>query len=286
MRVSGRFTPEQGAMLQKALQAAGDQLFEEEQHVPEDISAEIADKIPLDKTTPEPVSQQRADQLARVVEGFLAGTGRDRPVNDLSGGDKYMVNIHTDMETLKQDGTGAESEIEDCDHVPAETSRRLSCDCSIVHWREDAQGDPLDIGRKTRSIPPSIRRALKSRDQGCRFPGCTCHRYVDAHHIHHWADGGKTSMDNLVLLCRTHHRLVHEAGYGVQFKAGEGAVFSMPNGKVIPQAPEMRSRGNVFALMTDNQKNGLEITPATSIPLWHGEQMDHETAVDMLLGCE
>jgi hypothetical protein len=282
----GRFTPEQGAMLQKALQAAGDQLFEEEQHVPEDISAEIADKIPLDKTTPEPVSQQRADQLARVVEGFLAGTGRDRPVNDLSGGDKYMVNIHTDMETLKQDGTGAESEIEDCDHVPAETSRRLSCDCSIVHWREDAQGNPLDIGRKTRSIPPSIRRALKRRDQGCRFPGCTCHRYVDAHHIHHWADGGKTSMDNLVLLCRTHHRLVHEAGYGVQFKAGEGAVFSMPNGKVIPQAPEMRSRGNVFAITSNNHKNGLKITPGTPIPQWHGEQMDHGVAVDMLLQCE
>ena len=296
----GRFTAEQGAMLEKALEAAGDQLFEEQRHVPEDVFVEIDANIPLDSTSPEPVSQKRADALARVVEGFLAGVGSDRPINDLSGGDRYMVNIHTGVETLKDDGTGAESEIEDRGHAAAETSRRLSCDCSIVHWHENSQGDPLDIGRKTRSIPPAIRRALKRRDQGCRFPGCTCSRFVDAHHIQHWADGGETSMDNLVLLCRTHHRLVHEAGYGVENTAGRGVVFRMPDGKVIPQGPEKRSRGkevrsgtdreaglgHVFAIMSGNHKNGLNITPETSIPQWHGEQMDHGTAVDMLLGCE
>jgi uncharacterized protein YgfB (UPF0149 family) len=282
----GRFTAEQGAMLEKALEAAGEQLFEEQQQVPEDVSAEIDANVPLDSTTPEPVSQQRADALARVVEGFLAGVGSSRPINDLSGGDRYMVNIHTDIETLKEDGTGAESEIEDRGHVPAETSRRLSCDCSIVHWHEDAQGDSLDIGRKTRSIPPAIRRALKRRDRGCRFPGCTCSRFVDAHHIQHWADGGETSMDNLVLLCRTHHRLVHEGGYGVENVDGEGVVFTMPDGKVIPQGPAKRSRGNVFAIMSGNQKKGLKITPGTAIPRWHGERMDHDTAVELLLGCE
>ena len=93
-------------------------------------------------------------------------------------------------------------------------------------------------------------------------------------------------MDNLVLLCRTHHRLVHEAGYGVRFEAGKGAVFSLPGGKVIPQGPDTRSRGNVFAITTGNHKNGLNITPETSIPQWHGEQMDNGVAVDMLLQCE
>ena len=136
---------------------------------------------------------------------MLASAGTDQ-----SGGDKYMINIHTDVETLKQDGSGAEAEIEDRGHVPAETCRRLACDCSAVHWHENNQGEPLNIGRKTRSIPPAIRRALKRRDHGCRFPGCSCSRFVDAHHIHHWADGGETSMDNLVLLCRTHHRLVEK----------------------------------------------------------------------------
>jgi len=277
----GRFTPEQGALLQKALEAAGDQLFDEQQYVPEEVSGEVSDNVPLDRTTPEPVSQQRADALARVVEGYLAGVN-----NDQSGGDRYMVNIHTDIETLKQDGTGAESEIEDRGHVPAETSRRIACDCSIVHWHEGKQDEPLNIGRKTRSIPPAIRRALKRRDQGCRFPGCTCHRFVDAHHIQHWADGGETSMDNLVLLCRTHHRLVHEAGYGVQMLAGQGAVFSLPSGKTIPQGHEMRSRGNVVAIRSLNRKNGLKITPNTSIPEWYGDQMDHGMAVDMLLQFE
>ena len=277
----GRFTPEQGALLQKALEAAGDQLFDEQQQVPEVVSGEVSDNVPLDRTTPEPISQKRADELARVVEGFLAGVN-----NDQSGGDRYMVNIHTDIETLKQDGTGAESEIEDRGHVPAETSRRLACDCSIVHWHEGKHGEPLNIGRKTRSIPPAIRRALKRRDHGCRFPGCTCSRFVDAHHIQHWADGGETSMDNLVLLCRTHHRLVHEAGYGVQKTANKGVVFSLPDGRIIPQGPDTRSRGNVVSIKLKNRRNGLKITPKTSIPNWHGEQMDNAVAVDMLLECE
>jgi hypothetical protein len=297
----GRFTPEQGALLQKALEAAGDQLFEEQQYVPQDVEKEIDANTPLDSTSPEPISQKRADQLARVVEGFLAGVGNNRPVNDLSGGDKYMVNIHTDIETLKQDGTGVEAEIEDRSRVPAETSRRLSCDCSIVHWHENAQGDPLNIGRKTRSIPPAIRRALKRRDQGCCFPGCTCKRFVDAHHIQHWADGGETSMDNLVLLCRTHHRLVHEAGYGVEMKTGREVVFSMPDGKIIPQDPHGRSRGkevrpgypgreaglgHVIEITSGNREKGLEITADTAVPQWYGDRMDNSVAVDMLLQCE
>ena len=277
----GRFTAEQGVLLQKALEAAGNQLFEERQNVPESVSEEISESEPLDRTTPEPISLQRADELARVVEGFLASVK-----SDSSGGDRYMINIHTDIETLKQDGTGAESEIEDRSHVPAETSRRMACDCSVVHWNDNQQGEPLNIGRKTRSIPPAIRRALKRRDHGCRFPGCTCSRFVDAHHIQHWADGGETSMDNLVLLCRTHHRLVHEAGYGVQQTAGKGVVFSLPDGKIIPRGPDTRSRGNVVSIKSMNQKKGLNITPETSIPDWQGDQMDNSMAVEMLLDCE
>ncbi len=277
----GRFTAEQGALLQKALEAAGDQLFDEQQHVPAAVSDDISKNVPLDRTTPQPFAQQRADELARVVEGFLGSVKQES-----SGGDRYLINIHTDVETLKQDGTGTESEIEDRAHVPAETSRRMACDCSIVHWQDNQQGEPLNIGRKTRAIPPAIRRALKRRDHGCRFPGCTCSRFVDAHHIHHWADGGETSMDNLVLLCRTHHRLVHEAGYGVERSAEKGVVFSLPDGKIIPPGPDTRFRGNVVSITSMNRKNGLNLTPETAIPDWQGDQMDHGMAVDMLLDCE
>ena len=105
--------------------------------------------------------------------------------------------------------------------VSAETSRRLACDASVVVLHEGADGSALDVGRKTRSIPPAIRRALNARDTGCRFPGCTA-RHCDAHHLVHWADGGRTSLDNLVLLCRRHHRLLHEGGYRIEGEQRRG----------------------------------------------------------------
>ena len=87
--------------------------------------------------------------------------------------------------------------------------RRIGCDSSFVTLVEDDEGNPLNIGRKTRKVSPAMQRALKARDGGCRFPGCTQHRYVDAHHLEHWAEGGETKLDNLVQLCRYHHRLIH-----------------------------------------------------------------------------
>ena len=94
--------------------------------------------------------------------------------------------------------------------IHAETSRRTTCDCSIIGMIESEQGEPLSIGRKTRAIPPAMRRALRARDKGCRFPGCTNTHFIDGHHVRHWADGGETRLDNLLQLCRHHHRLVHD----------------------------------------------------------------------------
>ena len=80
-------------------------------------------------------------------------------------------------------------------------SRRLSCDAGLVRITRGADGSILDVGRRTRTITPALRRALDVRDRGCRFPGCGL-RFTDAHHLRHWADGGKTSLANTVLLCR------------------------------------------------------------------------------------
>jgi hypothetical protein len=82
-----------------------------------------------------------------------------------------------------------------------ETLARLACDSALLAIVEDAAGTPLDVGRKSRCVPAGIRRALRCRDGGCRFPGCTERRHVDAHHIWHWARGGPTSLANLILLC-------------------------------------------------------------------------------------
>jgi len=128
--------------------------------------------------------------------------------------------------------------------VSAETSRRIGCDCSLLGIREGENGEPLSIGRKTRSIPPAMRRALRLRDGGCRFPGCTNDRFEDGHHIQHWADGGETSLDNLVLLCRRHHHLVHEGGFTCE-KTRDGEILfhdqqqiPLPNWSVMPTIGE------------------------------------------------
>ena len=276
--INGRLSPEQGALIARALDAAKEQLFEENKQVPEEVPAEIEQNLPIDKVLPHAFESRRADALERVAESFLAGAQ-----GESSGGDRYLINVHTDVETLKEDGTGTESEIEERGHVSAETSRRMACDCAVVHWHDSKEGEPLSVGRKTRSIPPAIRRALKRRDGGCRFPGCSCTRFVDAHHIRHWVDGGETSMDNLVLLCRRHHRLVHEEGFGLK-RGTDGAInFSLPDGKVIPPGPDTSFSGNVVALQIRNREKDLNITPDTLIPKWCGEKMDHQMAVLGLL---
>ena len=139
-------------------------------------------------------------------------------------------------------------------------------------------GRPLSVGRKTRSVPPALRRALASRDRGCRFPGCTNHRTVDAHHIQHWANGGATSLDNLVQLCRHHHRLLHEGGYTVT-KAAPASSSAAPTA-----ARSNRSRGHhEAAASTLRETNARPIDPEATVTLWAGERFDLALNVDALL---
>jgi hypothetical protein len=131
------------------------------------------------------------------------------------GTDTHQIVVHVAEETLR-DKTAGCCEFEDGPSMAAETARRLSCDASIVRLVENADGEPLNVGRKTRTISAPLRRLLIARDKGCRFPGCANSRYVDAHHIEHWANGGETKPSNLVSLCRFHHRVVHEGGFTIQ----------------------------------------------------------------------
>ncbi len=107
--------------------------------------------------------------------------------------------------------------------IATTTARRLCCDAGVVVAHVDAQGVPLSIGRKTRTISAAIKRALLLRDRTCRFPGCTHSRYVDGHHIEHWANGGATAWVNLKLLCSAHHTLLHEGGCRVDANANTNA---------------------------------------------------------------
>jgi Domain of unknown function (DUF222) len=158
--------------------------------------------------------------------------------------------------------------------------RRLACDAAIVPLLERG-GRPLSVGRKTRSVPPALRRALASRDRGCRFPGCTNHCTVDAHHIEHWASGGPTSLDNLVQVCRHHHRLLHEGGYTVT-KTRSGFVFRRPDGSEIRAVPR-RPRGCATTLLSTNERSGRTIDPEACVTQWAGERLDLALNVDALL---
>ncbi|MBT8109024.1 MAG: HNH endonuclease [Gammaproteobacteria bacterium] len=157
----------------------------------------------------DPIAARRADAMAEVAETYL-----NHPENAGSTADRYQVVVHSAGNTATY--------LENGPHLSAETSRRVACDCCKTEVKDDENGEPLNIGRRSRTIPPAMRRALKTRDGGCRFPGCTGHKFCDGHHIKHWSDGGETSLDNLVLLCRHHHRLVHEGGFDcVRSKNGE-----------------------------------------------------------------
>ena len=270
--IRARLTPEQGERIVKAIESAMDDEFNER----ENVSAEDS-SLPADCPVSEPVAQRRADALARVSEGFL---GSEAGTN---GGERSTIHVHADLDTLREDGEGAEGRLDSGAQISAETSRRLACDCGVVHWHESESEDVLNIGRRSRSIPPAIRRALKRRDHGCRFPGCTAHKYVDAHHIQHWADGGETKLENLLLLCRHHHRLVHEGGYGVRMGEQNIPEFTDPAGCKIPQVGEKSFRGNVFTLARQHHESGLRITPETTVSLWEGEKMDMNMAIEGLL---
>jgi len=230
--LKARLTPEQGERVVKALEATMDEEYDESRHSPDESC-----EHPVTGPASEPVSQRRADALARMAEAYFSASA------GTTGGDRCTIHVHTTPDTLNADGETAESSLESGAHLSAETSRRLACDCGVVHWHEDEGGQALNVGRKTRTIPPAIRRALQRRDGGCRFPGCTAHRFVDAHHIVHWADGGETKMDNLVLLCRHHHRLVHEGGFSVQMQSDGAPKFTDPTRRTLPPAPETRSGG-------------------------------------------
>jgi hypothetical protein len=273
--VRGRLTAEQGAVIAKALEAAMDRSFEERRGEPQAVEKDIHRNACISGFS-EPVAQRRADALERVARAYLAG-----PEASDSTGDRYLVNLHTNIETLQADGDDAVANLDDRAEIPAETSRRLACDASLLHWLETAEGEPLSVGRKTRSIPPAIRRALQRRDGGCCFPGCSATRFVDAHHVRHWADGGETRMSNLLLLCKRHHRLVHEGGFGVHRGAGNKIWFSYPGGATLPATADGRFRGNARRVISLSEAKGLQITPRT-LPADCGGEIDYNYAQGLL----
>jgi hypothetical protein len=239
----GRLAPEDGALFLRAIEAMRDGMWERDRGSAEPRSAGQA---------------SRAEALVAVAEAALAQPDAHRPADE-----RYQVVVHVDHVTLAADGEGT-SALDDGPAVAPETARRLACDASVVR-----------DGRKSRAIPRRMRRALRIRDRGCRFPGCENRRFLDAHHVHHWAKGGSTTLGNLLLLCRHHHRLVHEGGYSVD----PDGRFHYPWGAPLPAVPAL-PRGRPAELIAEGHELGVD---ASACKNGTGERCSLDDAVYALV---
>ena len=262
-----RLPVEQAAVVLKAIEAAkatldgrdAEELLAERgpssdeeppEHPDEDVSAETR-------------RARQADAFVRVAESYLEPDGRPR-----STAEKYQVHVHLD---LRREADGPVMD-PDAPALAEETVRRLGCEAGLVPVLRDGE-EILSVGRKTRAVPPSIRRALRLRDRGCRFPGCTHTRHVDAHHVKHWADGGETKLSNLVELCGWHHRLLHEGGYGLRATDDGALVFTRPDGERIPDVPRPAALDGGDA---------IDVSAETRHCLWDGKPPDYSAAIQAL----
>lgn len=229
--IEGRLPPDDGAALVEALEAAAEAM-----HAPAaPPRASVGPPDGPDGSGPAggapravpwrpPVGARRADALAEIAH---------------SGCPRTQVVLHVDPAALactaqaREERQGEVCALRDGPAIPSETARRLACDGEVVA-PEERTGD---LGRSRRVVSPSLRSSLERRDGGCRFPGCDRRHGLHAHHVRHWAHGGPTDRDNLVLLCRFHHRLVHEDGFAVQATLDGGFRFARPSGELLDEQP-------------------------------------------------
>ncbi|HEV8587159.1 MAG TPA: DUF222 domain-containing protein [Methylomirabilota bacterium] len=228
--------------------------------------------------------RQQADALT-----LLAETALHHGIDPGTPGERYQVVVHVDAAVLTETegptdpADPGQSSLEDGAHVSAETSRRLACDATRVVMRHDANDQVMEVGARTRTIPPALRRALHHRDGGCRFPGCGL-PFGQAHHIRHWAHGGPTALSNLAMLCRRHHRAVHEEGYQMERLPDGTLRFTRPDGRPLADVPEPSPipADPVDALRAQNGAHGFHIDARTSQPDWQGDRLDLGWAIDAL----
>ena len=236
--------------------------------------------------SPTSVAATNVDALVMMAETLLAHRPAAR-----KGGDRYQIVVNVDADVLVEGAEGAEGgrcELDDGSHLAPEIVRRLMCDASQVFVLHDEHGRPVDISNKARSIPPSLRRSVHARDQGCRFPGCGERSFVDVHHIRHRAHGGANDLANLIQLCWFHHRLVHEGGWNVRLDP-DGTVHAVqPNGAPLPRrtgaadpTPAAGATGDTRGIETRNRARGITIDGLTCVS--HNETVELNHVVSSLI---
>jgi len=280
--VEARLRPEEAATVLRALEAARQRAWRS------DVSAETRTPPTAQGTGGgrEPrVTLARADALVAVAETYLAGGSDAAPVE---------LVVHVDEAALREDTRAtdpvdARATLDDGSALSVATAQRLACDATVVRVLEDDAGNVRPLGRRTRRIATSLRRALRVRDGGCRFPGCT-NRITDAHHVVAWSRGGATTLANLCSLCRRHHRVVHEHGYRVERTDAGALRFLRADGAPLPAAdtrpdtrPEPLPRDAFERLRERHANDGLAIDATTAFPRWDGERADYDLIVQGLV---
>ncbi len=296
--IQAKLPAEVGALLKQALEAAQEVLYQDDRQAElapaptlhNDVSAETS--IETEETT---AGARRADALRHLAEHFLSHAAADTASTD-----RFQVTVHIDQALLSEAANTAAAALAPIHQAPHRceleagpalalaTVRRLACDSALIGILENDAREPVSVGRKTRSISPALKRALASRDGGCRFPSCTRTRFTEGHHIEHWADGGETKLANLITLCRFHHRLLHEGGFGLRATDDGLLVFSRPDGSRIDDSGCFH--GNIrpdnqhpLSLAALNKARGLKIDAHTARSRWTGEAMDSNMAIGGLL---
>jgi hypothetical protein len=255
VRLEIQLAPEQANVVWQALSAT----LDAGRRQPESASEEA----PRPEPEPTVLQAERADALVSVAQAYLQ---HDEPRTLGSG---YELVLMTTPEQLEHAPGGVGGFLRDGTPVPHHIARMLACDCSRVDVTTNPSGEILDVGRARRTIPSAIGRALWLRDGGCRVPGCGRRHHLHAHHIEAWAEGGKTAASNLVLLCPSHHTLVHEGQLFVQVHDGKLEFRNAYGLKLLPN-PQREEIGN------------WQPEIGARVPRWDGSPLDLEYVVNSI----
>jgi hypothetical protein len=307
--IKAKLPAEEGALVVKVLKELGDRLAANDNAVggavevksdkeksddekTKNVSAETFsgyknNDLEKDKLLKEPLTfpQRRADALVMMAEGYVAQSGE---ALGLKGHERCQLVLHVQKGHDDLDGRW----------LLPDAARRLACDASLLVVEQDEVGNVLDIGRRSRIIPAGMARALAIRDGGCQFPGCCESRYVEGHHVKHWADGGETKLDNLVTLCRYHHRELHRGKFFLAVKPlsvkqasrfADRLCFSTVRSSFMNKPQQVIAQNPAKFLGAGELKQALPraiyegIGANTAVTKWLGERMDLGMAVDGLL---
>jgi hypothetical protein len=261
LELKATLTPEDAAVVEAALES-----ITGSQPVPELANDGVRD--PADDRW----AARKVDALVAMCEHVVAGWAENLVTSTAA----RQVVVHVDVGVLTGEAEAGRCYVDGGAPLSAAAARRIGCDAEVVGVVE-RNGLPIDVGRKQRMVPDRLRLALHVRDRFCRFPGCGVPAYrTEAHHYEHWALGGETSLDNLLLLCRFHHHRHHSGAFLIR-KTADGFSFETDDGHVIQPPP--RDPVSVPKLP--------DIGPSTPLSLWGGESMQFDYAVSVIAdACE